>query len=378
MGPAPDDRGRLPGRGVRLRNHPEVRASSRAYGARMNAPLVTERQPHEAIWSLTNAIAASRCLQIVAELGVADRVDSDPVPATELAAACGADADALERVLQLLAAHGVFEPGDAGFRHTAASELLRSDHPMSMRAFARMMGLHGPTSAFTRLDHSVFTGRPAIETVEPRGFWAYLDDHPDEARIFAEAMTAKARADIAAVLDAYDFSGFEKLADIGGGHGHLLDAVLEATPGLRGVLFDLPAVIEQLHVRHERLATCPGDFFVDPLPSAHAYVLMEVLHDWSDAECVQILEAVRRAAPTGATLLVIENLLDEGALDPVGRTLDVIMLAITGGRERTARELNALVQRAGFADGRVIETGARRLFEARAVGGRVTAHRSLS
>ena len=331
----------------------------------MNAPPLTEQRPDEAIWSLTNAIAASRCLQIVAELGVADHVGSDPVGAAELAAACGADTGALERVLQLLATHGVFAGTGSGFRHTPASELLRSDHPMSMRAFARMMGLPGLAATFARLDHSIFTGRPAIETVEPNGFWAYLQAHPDEARIFGAAMTAKARADIIAVLDAYDFSRFETIADIGGGRGHLLHAVLEATPGLQGVLFDLPDVIADVEAQHERMTTHAGDFFTDELPPADAYVLMEVLHDWGDEECVQILAAVRRAARPEATLLIIENVLDDDAPDPRGRTLDVIMLAVTGGRERTPVELNALLRRAGFTDGTIIETAGRRILEAR-------------
>ena len=332
----------------------------------MNASSLTEQQPHEAVWSLTNAVAAARSLHVVAEVGVADHIGTEPVGAEELAAWTGADPDGLGRVLHLLAAHGIFAFEDGGFRHTPASEVLRSDHPTSMRAFARMMGLPGLASTFARLDHSVFTGRPAIETVEPNGFWAYLRAHPEEARVFGEAMTAKARADVAAVLDAFAFSAFETVADIGGGHGHLLYAVLEATPGIRGVLFDLPEVVAEVELRHERMTTRAGDFFVDELPSADAYVLMEVLHDWTDDDCVQILRAIRKAASPGATLLVIESLLTEDGPDPRARTLDVIMLAVTGGRERTPTQLSDLLSQAGFSEGTVLETAGRRLLEARA------------
>ncbi len=333
----------------------------------MNPATATRQQPHEIIWTLTNAVVASRCLHVVAELGVADDLDDTPLSAEELAAGRAADAGALDRALRLLAAHGVFERAGSGFRHTPASQLLRSDHPMSMRAFARMMGLPVVWTTFGHLDHSIRTGSPAVEKVEPEGFWPYLQDHPDEAQIFGQAMTAKAAADIAAILDAYDFSRFATIADIGGGRGHLLRAVLDAVPGSQGVLFDLPGVIDDLDLEHERLRPQAGDFFADPLPAAAAYVLMEVIHDWPDADAVAILSAIRRAAAPGATVLVIENVVPDEDVDPRGQILDVIMLAVTGGRERTAPELNELFHRAGLSDGTVVETaGPLRIVEATA------------
>ena len=331
----------------------------------MNIATAIEQQPHEVVWTLTNAVVASRCLHVVAELGVADDVADEPVSAKELAARCGAEAEALDRALRLLAAHGGFERADGGFRHTPASELLRSDHPMSMRAFARMMGLPVISDTFGQLGHSIRSGSPAVETVAPDGFWAYLQDHPDEAQIFGQAMTAKAAADTAAILAAYDFGRFATIADIGGGHGHLLRAVLADVPGAHGVLFDLPAVFDAVGFEHERLRPHAGDFFVDPLPAADAYVLMEVIHDWADAECIAILSAIRRAASPGAKVLVIENVLTDDTPDPRGQTLDLIMLAVTGGRERTAAELNALFDRAGLRGGAVVETaGPLRIVEA--------------
>jgi C-methyltransferase len=324
--------------------------------------------PHEIIWTLTNALVVSRSLHVVAELGIADHLGDRPASAAELASHTGADADALERVLRLLAAHGVFEQGDGGFVHTPASALLRSDHPMSMRAFARMMGLPVFADTFARLDHSVTTGSPAVETVEPQGLWAYLQDRPDEALIFGQAMTARAAADIAAILGVYDFTRFQTIVDVGGGRGHLLRAVLDAAPAARGTLFELPEVIDALDVEHDRMTPQAGDFFADPLPAADAYVLMEILHDWGDAECAAILSAIRRAAAPGATVLVIENVLPDEELDPGAQTLDVLMLAVTGGRERTAGQLSKLLSHAGFTGGTVIKTAGRlRIVEARAV-----------
>lgn len=307
-----------------------------------------ERQPHEVMWNLATATVASRTLHVVAELGVADHIDGTPVSAEELAATCGADAGALDRALKLLAAHGVFERADGAYGHTEASRLLRSDHPMSMRAFPRMMGMASFTASLGHLDHSVRTGEAAFRLVDSEGLFAHLQRHEGEARIFDASMTAKAAADTSAVLAAYDFSRFSTIADIGGGRGHLLRAVLEAAPDTSGILFDLPDVIDTVAMRGERFTVHPGDFFIDRLPAADAFILMEVIHDWDDDQATAILAAVRRAAMPGATVLVIEAVADEEVLDPVVRTLDIIMLAVTGGRERTSAELDQLLTSVGF------------------------------
>ena len=314
-------------------------------------------QPHEIVWTLTNNGIASRCLHIVAELGVADHIGEETVSVKQLASACAADPDALDRILHLLAAYGIFERQSDGYRHTAASRLLCSDHPMSMRAFSRMMGLPVIRASFDQLEHSVRTGSPAIELAAGDGLWPYLMEHPDEAAIFGQAMTGKAAADTAAVLGAYDFGRFDTIADVGGGRGHLLRAVLDAVPTAEGILFDLPDVIQTLTIGRDRLTARAGDFFVDPLPSADAYILMEVIHDWPDAEAAAILTAIRRAASPGARVLIVENVLGDGEADPRGHTLDVIMLAVTGGRERTGSQLGGLLEAAGFADTKVIDTG---------------------
>ncbi|MBA3777852.1 MAG: hypothetical protein H0X16_00840 [Chloroflexi bacterium] len=322
-------------------------------------------QPHETIWMLTNAVVASSALHAVAELGVADHIDDEPVSIKQLAAACTVDPGALDRVLCLLAANGIFERQDDGYGHTDASRLLHSDHPMSMRAYSRMIGLPVMRASFGRLDHSIRTGSPSIELADDGGLWAYLLQHPEEREIFGQAMTGKAAADTAAVLSAYDFSRFDTIADIGGGRGHLLRAMLDAVPTAEGILFDLPDVIASLEIDRDRLTANAGDFFVDPLPTADAYVLMEVLHDWPDAETAAILSAVRRAASPGARVLIIENVLVDVAADLRGHTLDVIMLAITGGRERTGEQFAKLLEAAGFTESTLIHTsGPLRIVEA--------------
>jgi hypothetical protein len=324
--------------------------------------------PHVAIWQTTNAIVASRALHVVAELGVADYIDEGPVPVQALAAACGADATALDRILRLLASNGIFERTPEGYAHSDASRVLRSDAPGSMGAFARMMNLRFVNEMFTELEQSVRSGDPAVKLVEPRGFWAYLGDHPELARVFGEAMQSKSAADIAAVLGAYDFSRFATVADIGGGLGHLLRAILTSSPATTGILFDLPEVIGSTSEPPERLTPVSGDFFRDALPRADAYLLMEVLHDWSDEDCVRILSAIRRSAAPGAKVLVIEGVVPEAGDDPRVNTLDVVMLTVTGGRERTSSELARLFEKGGFRLHAVVPTeGAMQIVEGDAV-----------
>ena len=324
--------------------------------------------PLEVVLTLTSRTVAARSLQLIAELGVADLIDERPVAAQELAASCGAEPGPLHRVLRLLAANGIFAHQPEGYCHTEASRLLRDDHPMSVRALTRLHGLPVITASLEHLDHSVRSGQPAVEVVEPNGFFAYLEAHPDEATIFDQAMTAKAAADVAAVLAAYDFHRFSTIADIGGGRGHLIRAVLDAAPEARGVLFDLPRVIDAQDLDRSRLTARAGDFFVDPLPQADAYLLMEVIHDWPDAEAAAILRAVRRAAAPGAVLLIIEGIVSEERVDPRVYSLDVLMLAVSGGRERTAPELGDLLHSADFRAGRVVETASTmRIVEAVAV-----------
>jgi hypothetical protein len=247
----------------------------------------------------------SRCLQLVAESGVADSLGEEPATASALAKATGLHAQALSRVLNLLTAHGIFERREGGFAHTPASRLLRADDPRSLRSLVRFWGLPVVWNAAQNLDQAMKTGQ-----VNPDEFWNYLAENPHASRIFNDAMKAKADAQVAATVAAYDFSKFGLVGDIGGGQGHLLQAILAASPASRGMLFDLPNVIEQASgMSSDRLTLSAGDFFRDEIPVCDAYVLMEVIHDWPDEESHRILKAVRRAAPNHAKLLLIEALI---------------------------------------------------------------------
>lgn len=318
----------------------------------------------ETLMQMSTGYWLSRSLHVLAALGVADALGDATESPAALARTVGADAGALARMLRLVASHGVFElREDGAVAHNDASRMLRSDHPRSLRAFVQMIGSSICWSAFGALEHSARTGAPAVDQVAPEGLFGHFASHPEEARIFDAAMTGKAHGQVAAVLGAYDFTPFARIADIGGGNGHLIRAVLAASPSARGVLFDLPHVVREQRAA-ERLTLQGGDFFRDALPQCDLYVLMEVIHDWADRESIAILRAVRSAAPASAKLLVVENIVPEDSQPHWAKALDINMLATTGGRERTRGEYAALLAAAGFRLDRVVESPAVALIEA--------------
>jgi len=309
--------------------------------------------PTQVVGDLAKAHIAARCLHVAAEFGVADAVGETPTGPNEIGARTGLDGDAVGRILRLLAAHGVFVAGPDGYSHNEASRLLRSDHAESLRSYVRMTGMPAFWGRFSDLAAAAQTGRP---TVDWRGLLAYFEQHPDEAQIFNLAMVAKSRRVLPAVIAAYDFSRYGVIADIGGGRGHLLAAILERARSARGILFDLPHVAgDAAASKPARLEIVAGDFFTTALPRADLYVLMDLLHDWRDDDAARILAAIRSAAPR-ARLLIVETLVPEIPGPHFGKTLDLIMLAVTGGRERTSAQHAALLARAGFRLERVLAT----------------------
>jgi hypothetical protein len=301
-----------------------------------------------------------RALQVVANLGVADALDDEPQPVTFLAERCGANPDALDRVLRLLASQGIFDRRGGSYAHNALSRALRSDHPQSMRAYVRLLGLPVFWQSWGELGQVVRTSKPGIDDI-----FAYFRDHPEESEIFNAGMKAKSQSAIFPVIAAYDFSGFGAIGDIGGGQGHLLRAILREAQTSRGVLFDQPHVIAQVdegEAEGGRLSLQGGDFFRGPLPRCDAYVLMEVLHDWPDEQARRILQQIRKSAPPAAKVLIVETVLpdetawEEGKGAHFGHHLDINMLVLTGGRERTIEDCKRLFALSGWRFTRAIGT----------------------
>lgn len=325
---------------------------------------MSDRDPSELVVSLAEGYVNSRCLHVVAALGVCDVVGDDLRPVTDLARDVDADPPALGRVMRHLASLGIFEMRDSAFRHNDASRLLTSGHPGGMLPLTRMLGLPIMWDSFKVLEDSVRTGRPGAEFHEPRGFFAYLDAHPGESQTYDEGMIAMTFRRIARILPHYDFSPFAVIADIGGGRGHLLQAVLDQTSTATGILFDRPQVLATFD-GDDRISLRPGDFLQDPLPVADCYLLSNVIHDWGDLDAVAILTATRAASRPDSTLLLFEFVVPEDAEPFEASDIDVYMLALVGGRERTLNEYQQLLAAGGWRLARTVTTPSQTIIEAR-------------
>jgi hypothetical protein len=263
-----------------------------------------------------------------------------------------------------LASVGIFTEGPS--RHyalTPLAEPLRSDVAGSKRALALMSG-DEPFRAWAEIDYSIGTGKVAFDKVFGKPLFDYLGEHPDKARIFDAAMVGIHGRESAAILNAYDFSVFSVVADLGGGNGSQITEILKKHPRMKGILFDLPHVIEraresiQAASLLERCQLVSGSFFEAVPAGADAYVMRHIIHDWDEEKCLTILRHCHRAMSSASRLLVIESVIPPGNEPFPGKFLDLHMLLIPGGKERTANEYRTLLERAGFELTRIVPTGA--------------------
>ena len=317
--------------------------------------------PAAQILQLATGYWLSRALYIAAHLGIADLLKDGPKSASELAAATATNADALYRILRALASVGVFaEAGERQFALTPLSETLRRDAPDSIRAMVLFTGDRLHWSIYGEMLYSVQTGKPAFDHVYGKRPFEYLSEHPEDARVFDEAMTSLSVAANAAIAEAYDFSAFGTILDAGGGNGALLAAILKKYPQPRGILYDLPHVIEHARKKAllpaERSETIAGSFFEHVPSGAGAYLLKHIIHDWDDASAVQIFRICRRAMSDSSKLLVLEMIVPSGSEPAFVKFLDLEMLVLPGGRERTEDEYRQLLASSGFRLTRVIPT----------------------
>jgi len=316
----------------------------------------------------------SQAITTAADLGVADALASGPLPLDELADKVGADPDALRRLLRALTSRDIFAlRADGRYALTPLADLLRSDAPVSMAAMARFVGSRQQREHWSLLTEAIKTGTSAVNKLRGKSFFEYMGDDTEFGQIFNDAMTGLSSAAIGPVVQAYDFASYGTVVDVAGGHGRLLAAILESAPEAQGVLYDLPDVVagampllRELGVA-ERVRLAEGSFFDGVPAGGDAYVLKHIIHDWDDGPCVQILRNVRAAGGAGATLLLVEAVVPEDNSAPVVKLVDMEMLLINNGRERTAAEYRRLLEDAGFEMTRVVETASRfSIIEARA------------
>ena len=302
-------------------------------------------------------------LRLVADLGVADRIAPDSrVALDELAATCGVHPRPLIRVIQALASFGVFDvAADGGIAHTPRSKLLRTDAPNSLHYAARFWTARGSWRAWEELD-TAMTGGVPHEVAWGQGRFAYLREHPEEARLFDAMMANFPDNRHAAVAEAYDFSGARLICDVGGGNGAALRHVLGRYPGPRGLVFDLGDVVGAIapgDLMGGRISAVAGNVFDGVPAGADVYLLIRVLHDWRDEDCVLILRACRAVMAPEALLLLGEQILepDPARGRPTGYLIDTQMMAMFGSaRERTVDEFRGLLTEAGFTLRRIVAT----------------------
>lgn len=307
----------------------------------------------------------SQAIGVAANAGIADLLAAGPKLSTELADATGTHPSALYRLLRTLASVGLFtEVGPGRFALTPMGESLRSDVPASLRGLSMFVCGEEAWQPWGRLDHSVRTGEPAFDHVFGMGSWEYRARHPEASTRFNAAMTSLTRQVVRAVADAYDFADMRLLVDVGGSHGVFLDALLRRHPGLRGILFDLPHVVEGARERLEagileRCQLVGGDMFEAVPEGGDAYMLSRVIHDWDDERSVAILERCRRAMAPEGRLLLVEEVLPPGDAPAYGKLNDLHMLVGPGGQERTEAQYRALYEAAGLKLTRVVPTASR-------------------
>jgi hypothetical protein len=322
--------------------------------------------PPLVLFRLVTGYYVSRAIWVAATLGIADELSAGPRDAEDLAKATSAHGPSLRRVLRLLVSAGVFtEEADGRFSLTPVGECLRTGVPGSMRAAAELFGGH-TQDTWRELLHSVRTGEPGFARVFGTDAFSYMSEHPELAAVFDEAMADWTKQIAVATAAAYNFSRFGTIVDVGGGNGTLLAGILQATPGPRGIVFDLPHVAERARVRlaelglADRCSAAGGDFFQEVPRGGDAYVLKHVIHDWNDERATTILETCRRAMTAGATLLVIEGVypprIDQSPASQGATANDVNMLVATGGRQRSEPEFRALYEAAGLTLTRLVPT----------------------
>ena len=304
------------------------------------------------------------CVSAVARLGVADHMAAGPVQVERLAEKTGSHAPSLYRVMRTLASFDVFEelPGKS-FALKPIGDLLRTDNPNSLRYSAIQMGERWSTRAMEYFTDTVRTGQDGITKAFGKNVFELFSESPEEAEVFNKSMTAFSSVVVDPIVEAYDFSWIDRMADVGGGHGYLLASILKSNPQMRGVVYDLPEVVfggvgsSHFTGCKDRVEFEAGSFFERVPSGCDAYIMKFILHDWSDEHCRKILSLIREQLPPHGRVLVCEQVLDPSPTPNPAKLLDIEMLAMTvGGKERTASEFSDLFASAGLRLVRIVET----------------------
>jgi len=314
---------------------------------------------------LINGFMAARVVHVAAELGIADLLAAGAKSTETLAGEAGANVPALHRLLRALASLGVIDELEPGrFALNEMGEQLRGGVPDSVRNLALMFGSERVWRSWGELRHSILTGTPAFRHVFGVEAFEFLARDPKQAAVFNEAMAEITRQVAKDLVTAYDFASFSKIVDVGGGNGTLIATILDSAPKLRGILFDSSSgsaeASEQLRTRGvlERCEVIAGDFFHSVPKGGDAYILKNIIHDWDDERSATILKNCRNAISAGGKLLLVERVMpariDASAGHQRWTMLDMHMLVMLGGRERTEEEFRSVLASANFELRRIL------------------------
>lgn len=329
-----------------------------------NQPEVSpEAAAAQQLMQLSTGYIASTCLYLAVKLRIPDRLASSPRTSADLAKELSVNEDALFRVLRTLTSLGVFEQqAPRTFANNLASSMVRSGTAGSMYEMALWMSDPLHFVVYADAMYSLQTGKPAVEKTFGMPVFEYLAKHRDESEIFNNAMTMFSGMVIPAVLEVYDFSGIGTLVDVAGGHGRVLTSILEKYPAMNGVLFDLEHVLAGARPLIDarglagRCRTIAGDFFKRVPEGADAYIMKHIIHDWDDERATVILKNIRAAMNQGGRLILIESVVAAGSQPDFAKLIDLEMLLLPGGRERTEQEFRDLLSGAGFTLTRIVPT----------------------
>ena len=314
--------------------------------------------PQEQILGIVNNHWQSCCVGAVAELELADLLADGPLHVDVLAERTNTHGPSLYRMLRALESTGIFTQTSPGvFGNTPTSDCLRRNLAGSNWAWIRFTLCSGAPvfEGWRGLMLSLRNGRPGFDQVTGENTWEHLQSNPQTNTIFNEAMRDLGASISPAVAAAFDWSRYPVIADIGGGIGSQLASLIEAHPSCRGILFDLPAVVAEAP-EDDRVERVGGDFFREVPVQADAYVMRWILHDWSDEESIALLNNVRKVVKPDARLMVVESVIPETPEFDMGKWMDLNMMVMATGQERTAAEFLQLLDKAGFALEEIVPT----------------------
>lgn len=313
----------------------------------------THKKPPTQMREIMTQMVSSRCLSIAAELGIADLVANQSKSTTQLSQELNVNENALYRLIRVLAAQGIFEIDENRMvSNSEVSDFLREDANGSQRSFARMMGSPWMWKVFNDLEYSITTGDSASKKAMgfENLFEYFKKGSPQDGKIFSQSMSSFSYSFDKPLVNAYDFSNYKNVVDLGGAEGQLLKVIKQNYPHIKPILFDLPHAIAQAKANDSEgvLEYVEGDFFQSVPSAIDCYIIKYVLHNWNDEDCIKILKKCREAISSNGRLLIMDMVIKEDEPQVFEKSLDMVMLLLLGAKERTREEFEEILSKAGF------------------------------